>query len=64
VIQIWKLQIWKRNPNLEITDLENFNKDMEIDKWAIEIIDFKIKAKICVINKEWNPNMEITGLKN
>jgi hypothetical protein len=27
VIQIWKLQIWKRNPNLEITDLENFNKD-------------------------------------
>jgi len=28
VIQIWKLQIWKRNPNLEITDLENFNKDL------------------------------------
>jgi hypothetical protein len=27
VIQIWKLQIWKRNPNLEITNLENFNKD-------------------------------------
>jgi hypothetical protein len=27
VIQIWKLQIWKRNPNLEITNMENFNKD-------------------------------------
>jgi len=57
VIQIWKLHIWKRNPNLEITDLENFNKNMEIDKRTIESIDLKI-------NKEWNPNMEITGLKN
>jgi hypothetical protein len=37
---------------------------MEIDKRTIEIIDLKIKAKIRVVNKEWNPNMEITGLKN
>jgi hypothetical protein len=37
---------------------------MEIDKRTIETIDLKIKAKIRVINKEWNQNMKIIGLKN